>query len=276
MIRKRFGRLLALGVLLALAVASLLPLYWMVSGSFKIQTDAMKAPPEWFPTHPTLHNYRELFLGSKPVVRWFLNSLVVASSVALGAVLTSSLAGYAFGKKTFPGQKLLFWLLLLTMMMPRHITLIPLFILMRKLNWFDTYQGLIVPFIAYPFGIFLIKQFMQTIPNDLLDAGRLDGANEWDLFAQVVLPLSRPAIGALAIFAFVAAWNEYLWQLIIVNEETLQTLPVGVSKLVSGLTSYDLGVAMAGATVAFIPMLIIFLVFQEYFVKGITMGALKG
>lgn len=268
--------LLALGVLLALAAASLLPLYWMITGSFKVQTAAMKVPPEWFPAHPTLHNYRELFCGSKPVGRWFLNSLIVASSIALGAVLTSSLAGYAFGKKKFPGQTVLFWLLLLTMMMPRHITLIPLFILMRKLNWFDTYQGLIIPFIAYPFGIFLIKQFMQTIPDDLLDAARIDGAGEWGLFTQVVLPLSRPAIGALAIFAFVAAWNEYLWQLIIVNEEALQTLPVGVSKLVSGLTSYDLGVAMAGATVAFIPMLIVFLLFQEYFVKGITLGALKG
>lgn len=273
---RRFTHLLALGVLLALAAASLLPLYWMITGSFKVQTAAMKVPPEWFPAHPTLHNYRELFCGSKPVGRWFLNSLIVASSIALGAVLTSSLAGYAFGKKKFPGQTVLFWLLLLTMMMPRHITLIPLFILMRKLNWFDTYQGLIVPFIAYPFGIFLIKQFMQTIPDDLLDAARIDGAGEWGLFARVVWPLSRPAIGALAIFAFVAAWNEYLWQLIIVNEEALQTLPVGVSKLVSGLTSYDLGVAMAGATVAFIPMLIVFLLFQEYFVKGITLGALKG
>jgi multiple sugar transport system permease protein len=273
---RRFTHLLALGVLLVLAAASLLPLYWMITGSFKVQTAAMKVPPEWFPAHPTLHNYRQLFGGSKPVGRWFLNSLIVASSIALGAVLTSSLAGYAFGKKKFPGQTLLFWLLLLTMMMPRHITLIPLFILMRKLDWFDTYQGLIVPFIAYPFGIFLIKQFMQSIPNDLLDAARIDGATEWGLFMRVVVPLSRPALGALAIFAFVAAWNEYLWQLILVNEETLQTLPVGVSKLVSGLTSYDLGVAMAGATVAFIPMLIVFLLFQEYFVKGITLGALKG
>jgi multiple sugar transport system permease protein len=273
-IRHRFLYGLALLIVLMGAVASLLPLYWMIVGSFE-RMQILPMPPHWLPTPPTLANYVNLF-DSKPALRWLLNSVIVAGSICLGAVLTSTLAGYAFGKKTFPGQTVLFWLLLLTMMLPRHIFLIPLYLLMRRWEWVDTYQAMIVPYIAYPFGIFLIKQFMQTIPNDLIDAARIDGAGEWGIFARIILPLSKPAVGALAIFAFVAAWNEFIWQLIIVNSETMRTLPVGISTLVSQLGEYDLGLLMAGATVAFLPMLVLFLAFQEYFVKGITMGAVKG
>lgn len=266
----------ALLLLTVLAIASLMPLYWMISGSFKLQKNAIVTPPEMWPSAPTLANYQKLFWGSKPALRWFLNSVIVASCIMFGAVITSTMAGYAFGKKEFPGRRLLFWVLLLTVTLPREISLVPLAIMMRQLRWFDTYQGLIMPFVAYPFGIFLVKQFVQNIPRDLIDAARMDGASELGLFMRVIVPLSRPAIGAVAIFAFVGGWNEYLWQLIIVNKEQMLTLPVGVSKLVSSLTSYDLGVAMAGATFAFLPMLLIFLLFQDYFVKGITMGALKG
>jgi multiple sugar transport system permease protein len=191
-------------------------------------------------------------------------------------VITSTLAGYAFGKKRFPGQNLLFWLLLLTMMLPKQISLIPLFIMMRDLKWFDTYFALIIPYAAYPFGIFLVKQFMQGIPNDLLDAAKIDGASEFGVFWHVVLPLTKPAVGALAIFAFMFGWNDYIWQLVVTNKQTMLTLPVGVSKLVAGWATIDIGVGMAGATLAFIPMLVIFLLFQDYFVKGITVGAVKG
>ncbi len=171
---------------------------------------------------------------------------------------------------------MLFWLLVLTVTLPREISLVPLAVMMRQLKWFDTYQGLVAPFIAYPFGIFLVRQFMQNIPEDLIDAASIDGAGELGVFFRIIVPLARPAIAAVAIFSFIGGWNEYLWQLIIINSERMLTLPVGVSKLVSSLTSYDLGLAMAGATFAFMPMLLIFLLFQNYFVKGITMGALKG
>jgi multiple sugar transport system permease protein len=261
---------------LALALASLLPLYWMIIGSFKIQTNAMAVPPEFWPSAPTLENWQKLLFGRSPTWRWLLNSIAVASISAALAVLTSALAGYAFGKKDFPGRKLLFWLIIITMMLPKQISLIPLFILMRKQDWFNTYQGMIVPWIAYPFGIFLFKQYMQSIPNELIEAARIDGAGELRTFFNIVLPLSKPAIGALSIFAFVAAWNDFLWQLILVTERNMFTLPVGVSKLVSNLSNYNLGLAMAGATFAFIPMLIVFLAFQDYFVKGITLGAVKG
>lgn len=267
---------LALLLLTLLAVASLLPLYWMITGSFKLQQNAMSTPPEFWPSVPTLANYQKLLFGSRPAGRWFLNSLITAGGIALGSVLTSCSAGYAFAKKEFPGKRLLFGLILATMILPREVALVPLAIMMRGLKWYDSYAGLIVPFISYPFGIFLIKQFAQSVPRDLLDAAQIDGAGELGIFARVALPLLKPAVAATAIFAFVGGWNQYLWQLIIVNREEMMTLPVGVSKLVSSLTTFDLGVAMAGATFAFIPMLLVFLVFQSYFVKGLTIGAVKG
>jgi multiple sugar transport system permease protein len=274
----RLTRLLWWLAVLAVFVGSLLslmPIYWMITGSFKIQHDAIAYPPELFPTHPTLQNWEKLLVGM-PTLRWLLNSFIAASGVALLGVITSTLAGYAFGKKRFPGQNLLFWLLLLTMMLPKQISLIPLFIMMRDLKWFDTYFALIIPYAAYPFGIFLVKQFMQGIPNDLLDAAKIDGASEFGVFWHVVLPLTKPAVGALAIFAFMFGWNDYIWQLVVTNKQTMLTLPVGVSKLVAGWATIDIGVGMAGATLAFIPMLVIFLLFQDYFVKGITVGAVKG
>ncbi len=266
----------ALLLLTLVALASLLPLYWMATGSLKLQQNAMSVPPEWFPQHPTFQNYQKLLFGSKPVLRWFLNSVVTASAIAATAVFTSTMAGYAFGKKRFPGRSVLFGLIVVTMILPREVTLVPLLVLMRQLGWVDSYLALVAPFICYPFGIFLVRQFMQAVPNDLLDAASLDGAGEWATFARVVLPLARPAIAAVGIFAFVSGWNEYLWQLMLLNREEMLTLPVGVSKLVSSLTSFDMGVAMAGATFAFLPMLIVYLAFQDYFVRGITIGAVKG
>ncbi len=263
-------------VVFVLALASLMPLYWMVTGSFKLQSNAMAIPPEWFPKEPTLENYRKLLFASTPTFRWLLNSIIVAGGVAFLAVATSLLAGYAFGKKKFPGRTVLFWLLIITMMMPKQISLIPLYILMQRLGWFNSYQGMIAPYLAYPFGIFLIRQFMQGIPNDLIDAARIDGASELGIFWYVIVPLAKPAIGALAIFAFMAAWNDYIWQLLMITKRQMLTLPVGVSKLTSALGQYDLGLAMAGATFAFVPMVFIFLIFQDFFVKGITVGAVKG
>lgn len=286
--RFRDGSLAWLGqcaswLLLALAAAvALLPLYWMISGSFKVQADAMRTPPEWLPSHPTLENYRKLFRygsllqGPRPALRWLLNSLLVSSVVAISAVVTSALAGYALGKKQFPGRAIVFWLIVGTMMLPKQVSLTPLFLLIIQLGWLDSYPGLIAPYLCYPFGIFLVRQFMQQIPDELLAAARIDGAGEWRVFWHVVLPMARPALGAVAIFSFMGAWNEYLWQLIVTNRPEMYTLPVGVSKLVSNMGYFDLGLAMAGATVAFLPMLVVFVSFQRYFVRGISVGALKG
>lgn len=266
----------ALVLLTVAALLSLMPLYWLISGSFKLQQNAMSMPPELWPAAPTFANYQKLLFGPKPAGRWFLNSAIVAATISLAAVLTSSTTGYVLGKKEFPGKKLLLGMVVVTMILPREVMLVPLVMRVRALGLTDTYPGMVAPFLVYPFGIFLMRQFMQTIPNDLIAAAEMDGAGEWRTFQLVILPLARPAIAAVAIFAFVQGWNEYLWQLMIAQREEMLTLPVGVSRLVSSLSSYDLGLAMAGATFAFIPMLLVFVCFQSYFVKGITLGAVKG
>ena len=278
------GRCAAWLVLLVSATAAILPLYWMTTGSLKLQSDAMKTPPEWFPENPTTANYEKLFGGEdggawegrRPAARWLLNSLLVAASISFSAVLTSALAGYALGKLSFPGRAVAFWLVVATMMLPRQVSLIPLYLLVVGFDWMDSYPGLIAPFLCYPFGIFLVRQFMMQVPDELRAAARIDGAGPWRVFWHIVLPMSRPALGAVAIFSFMGAWNEYLWQLIVTNRPEMYTLPVGVSKLVSTLSEFDLGLAMAGATVAFLPMLAVFVMFQKYFVQGVSVGALKG
>ena len=272
----RWLRYLALAIIVALAIILLIPILWMLLGSFKIQRVALAYPPELIPSNPVMDNWERLLID-RPSIRWLLNSFCVAGGIALFGVVTSTCAGYAFGKKQFPGRTIFFWLILMTMMLPRQIYIIPLFVLMRSLGWFNSYQGMIAPYIVYPFGIFLMRQYMQSIPDELLEAAKMDGASEFQLFRHIIIPLSRPAIGAIAIFAFMAGWNDYLWQLVMATDELWLTLPVGVAKLTaSGVGSIDIGVGMAGATFAFIPMLLIFLVFQNYFIKGITVGALKG
>ncbi len=272
----RWLRYLALTIVVVLALILLIPIVWMILGSFKIQRVALAYPPELIPSNPVMDNWERLLIG-RPSMRWLLNSLVVAGGIAIFGVITSTCAGYAFGKKDFPGRTLFFWMILMTMMLPRQIYIIPLFVLMKSLGWFNSYQGMIAPYIVYPFGVFLMRQYMQSIPDELLEAARMDGASELQLFRHMIVPLSRPAIGAIAIFAFMAGWNDYLWQLVLATDELWLTLPVGVAKLTaSGVGSIDIGVSMAGATFAVIPMLLIFLLFQNYFIKGITVGALKG
>lgn len=276
---KTINRVLAaLGLVfcILLALASLTPLYWMLTGSLKIQIGLVKFPPELFPLQPTLENWRELFRAPL-TLRWLANSFVVAGGISLFSVVTSTSAGYAFGKKKFPGSTWLFWPVIMTMMLPRQIFLVPLFILMRQFNWIDTYQALIIPFICYPFGIFLMRQYMQSIPNELLEAATLDGASELQLFAKIVLPLAAPAVGAIAIFAFMEGWNDYLWQLVMVNKDSMLTLPVAVSKMLAvDRIQTNLGLGMAGATLAFLPMLVIFVLLQRALVKGIAVGSLRG
>ena len=268
-------RIIGLMLITLVALSTIMPLYWMITGSFKIQLSAMSVPPEWFPNSPTLENYNDLF-GDKPTFRWLFNSIFAAGCISIGAIATSTMAGYAFGKKRFVGDKALFWLMLITMMLPHQVLLIPLFLMVTKLEWANTYAGLIVPFFSYPLGVFLVKQYMHSIPNELLEAARIDGANEIRTFTTIVVPMAKPAIGAVGIFSFVAGWNEYLWQLVISDKEHMLTLPVAVSRLSQGLGTTNFGLAMAGATVAFIPMLIFFIMFQRFFIKGISVGALKG
>ena len=272
---ERILNFLGLVLVFLFALAMLMPLYWMITGSFKLMTNTMVIPPEWIPKSPTLDNYKKLFFDN-PTLRWTFNSIFISLVVAGGAIITSAMAGYAFGKMKFFGGKVLFWLMLITMMLPNQVLVIPLFIMISDLGWTNSYLGLIMPFICYPLGVFLVKQFMSSIPDTLLDAAKIDGAGEIRIFTSIIIPMIKPAIAALGIFAFVASWNEYLWQLVVVDQEMMLTLPVAVSRLAYGLGMVDLGLVMAGATVAFIPMLVFFLIFQRYFIKGISVGAVKG
>jgi multiple sugar transport system permease protein len=276
----------AMGILFLIvaAVTFLLPLYWMITGSFKLQTVTMAVPPEFIPTNPTLENWTRLFTGSWPVWRWVLNSVAVSLLTVVLVLLISSLTGYGFGKKKFPGSNTLFFILLSTMFLPSQVMLIPLFLLVRTLHLTDTtlgtYFAMALPMISSPFGIFLIKQFCSTIPDELLDAARIDGASEWGVFTKIVVPLLGPALAALAIFTFNQAWNYFMWHMVLATDKLQYTIPVGVSYMARtpafGKVITDIGLSMAGGTFGAFFMIVFFIAFQQYFIRGITFGAVKG
>ncbi|WP_326075003.1 carbohydrate ABC transporter permease [Paenibacillus alba] len=268
-------KVLSTVLLLISTLVFIFPFYWIVTGAFKIQTVATAIPPEWFPLKPTLSNWLELF--KNPIWRWTLNSFIISVVEMAAVCLVSSTAGYVLAKKLFPGRKIIFTMFIAAMALPKQVILVPLFTMLANFGWVNTYHGLILPAIGWPFGVFLMKQFAQTIPGELIEAAKMDGCSEIRLFSTIVLPLLKPALGALAIFTFIASWNDYFSQLIMVRSTSMMTLPLGVSMMTTQsefLTNY--GVLMAGAALASVPMIAIFLIFQKAFTQGITMGAVKG
>ncbi len=265
----------SLGLLFVLAFIFLFPLYWMFLGAFEPSSLAIKMPPNFLPVHLTLHNFEKLFTSTK-ALRWFINSIIVAGSSTVLTLIFASMAGYAFGKKKFPGRELIFWVLITAMMVPKQVMMIPLYILMNKYHLYNTYPGMFLPMVAWPFGLFLMKQFMQSIPEDLLLSAKIDGAGEWKIFISIVLPLSIPAFGTVGILYFINTWNDYMWQLVITKDIIMSTLPVGIAKVARNEFIVDYGRLMSGAAFGAVPMIAIFLFFQKYFISGITMGALKG
>jgi len=271
-------------LLAILAVTFLLPLYWMFTGSFKLQTVTMALPPEIFPSHPTLENWNLLFTGPWPIWRWVANSVVVSLLTVILVLVVSSLTGYGFGKKKFHGSNILFIILLSTMFLPNQVILIPLFLLVRWMHLtattLGTYFAMAMPMISSPFGIFMVKQFCSSIPDELLDAARIDGASEWDLFTKIMLPLLKPALAALAIFTFNQAWNYFMWHMVIAQDLLQFTIPVGVSVIsrtpAAGKMITNIGLVMAGGSFGAFFMIVFFIAFQQYFIKGITFGAVKG
>lgn len=250
----------------------LFPLYWIVTGSFKSQVVAITISPEWFPLNPILDNWVTLF--SNPVWRWTFNSFFIASAEMIAVCFVSATAGFVLAKKVFPGRKLIFIALIAAMALPKQVILVPLFTMLADLGWVDTYKGLIIPAIGWPFGVFLMKQFSQTIPNELLEAAKIDGCGEIRSFFHIVVPMLKPAIGALAIFTFMLSWNDYFSQLVITRSTDMMTLPLGIATM-QGEYKTDYGVMMAGAALASVPMIIIFMLFQKSFTQGITMGSIK-
>ncbi|WP_135550514.1 carbohydrate ABC transporter permease [Paenibacillus cymbidii] len=261
-------------VLGAAAVLMIFPIYWMITGSFKPNLSLWATPPEWVPHRVTMQHFTELF-DKKPTLRWLFNSVYAAGVSVLFIVLFCAMAGYAYAKKTFPGHHVLFFFIIATMMMPRQVTLIPLYRLVSDWGLLDSYTGLILPGLAYPFGVFLIRQFVRYIPDELLQAASIDGAGELRIFFRIVVPLIAPALGALAIFAFMAEWNDYIWQLIVLQKDTMKTLPLGVSGLIRQDLSINYGLAMAGGTVASVPLIAFFLTFQKSFIRGVALGSEK-
>jgi multiple sugar transport system permease protein len=285
--RQSFWNAVVYAVLIAGVVIFVAPFAWMVTASLQDVGDMFSWPPRWIPRSPDLDNYA-LFFQQANVGRLFFNSAYVAIAVTFLQLFTASMAAYAFAKRKFPGRNALFLLTLGTMMIPGQVTLIPTYIILKHVpffggndwmgqgghGWLDSYWGLIIPQAASAFAIFLLRQYMTTIPNDLLDAARIDGASEFRIYAQIVLPLCRPALAALAIFTFSYQWDNFYWPLIIVASEELRTLPLGLALfVVRNRTAWDL--LMAGSVVATLPVVIVFLAFQKHFVRGIAMSGLK-
>lgn len=255
------------------AIIFIFPFYWIITGAFKEQAATIVIPPEWIPLSPTLQNWIDL--ARSPIFRWTFNSFFIAFSTMVLVCLTSALAGYVLAKKRFPGRKLIFWLLIGAMALPKQVIMVPLFNILTQLDWIDTFRALILPAVGWPFGIFLMKQFSQTIPTELLEAAKIDGCSEVRIFKNVVIPIVKPGLGALAIFTFISSWNDYFMQLILIRSKDMQTLPLGVATQQLEFTT-NYGMMMAGAALASIPMIIIFLIFQNAFTQGITIGAVKG
>ena len=275
--RKRWSWLsiLAWVALIVTMVISLWPMYWLFVTALTPTRETIKVPPDLIPINGSLENFQRLFSQARNYWRWGLNSLIVTLSVTLFHVFFDTLSGYAFAKKQFPGKNIMFWIILSTLMIPAHVTLVPLYIVTRQLGLIDSLWALILPGTADVFGIFLMRQYIQTLPSELEEAARIDGSSEPGVFWHVILPLSKPALGALAIFTFVRVWNAFLWPLIVLQKSVNYTLPVGVNSL-QGEFSTDYGLIFAGAALAALPMIVFFLVFQRYFLEGVRMGALKG
>jgi multiple sugar transport system permease protein len=277
--RRKWGDLVALGlgllVLIAGAIWMLLPLVWMLSASLMPLSEVIKVPPIWFaPDKYSLNNYIEVW-GRVGFARFFLNSVFVAGTITFAQLLTSSMAGFAFARYEFPGRSAIFILILSTMMIPFQVIMIPLFIMMARLHLVNTYWGMIIPAIVSPFGIFMMRQFMLGVPKPLIEAARIDGATEPYIFSRIMLPLCKPAIAALAIFAFLGSWDNFLWPLIVINSKQLWTLPIAMSRFTEQYISQT-HLQMAGASIMFIPVLIVFLLMQRNFIEGIALSGLKG
>ncbi len=266
-------RVFAAVLLVLLAVFFIFPLYWIITGSVKDAITINAPQPQWFPLHPIMDNYVKLF--RQPAIKWLVNTVFIALAAMGLTCLTAALAGYALAKKRFYGRKILFTLLVCAMALPKQVIVIPLLQEMSALGINNTLWAVILPTVGWPFGVFLMKQFSETIPTEILEAARVDGSGEVRTFCSIVFPMIKPGIGALAIFTFVNTWNDYFLQLIMLQQKEVFTISLGIARL-QGEMSSDFGLIMAGATLAAIPIVAVFLMFQKYFTQGITMGAVKG
>ena len=270
------------------------PLYWIITGAFKTGREINSTTPVWIPTEWDLGNFQRLFnKRSAPLfdltfgkyvitgptvpaaIRWLINTVFMSVASMLITCLTAAMAGYALAKKRFIGRGVVFSLVVCAMALPKQVILIPLLREMSSLGLYDTIWAVIFPIVGWPFGVFLLKQFAEGIPTEMTEACRIDGASEWRTFTDVMFPMIKPGVGACAIFTFINSWNDYFMQLIMLTSNKNLTISLGIATM-QGESSTDYGLLMAGAALASVPIIIVFLVFQKYFTKGITMCAVKG
>lgn len=281
-------KIIAILILIVLAVLFIFPLYWIVTGAFKTNASINATSPEWFPGVWVLDNFTKLFtkrtvdhlfgfFGPKgpAAVRWLINTVFMAVTAMVLTCVTASMAGYALAKKRFKGRAVLFTLIVCAMALPKQVILIPLIREMSAIRLYNNIWSVILPTVGWPFGVFLMKQFAEGVPGEMLEAARIDGAGEARTFTQIVVPMVKPGIGALAIFTFINSWNDYFMQLIMLSSNTNLTISLGIAKL-QAENATDFGLIMAGATLAAAPILIVFILFQKYFTQGIALGAVKG
>lgn len=267
-------RVITFAVLLLVALSMLLPFAWMAMTSFMDELEIFRFPPKFIPDRWLFQNYAEIFLAL-PFARFFLNSFVMSAGIAIAQLVFCSLAAYAFARCEFPGRDKIFIVYLSFLMVPLIVVVIPRFLLVSSLGWVDTFAGLIVPEMVSVWGIFLLRQFFQTLPRDLEDAARIDGASDWQIYRKIVLPLSVPALATLGIFAFVGSWQSFLWPLLATRSLEMRPVEVGIANFHS-LYIQKWPQQMAAATVAVVPLLIVFFLAQRYFVRGIALTGMKG
>jgi multiple sugar transport system permease protein len=259
-------------ILLIGGLGMIFPFIWMAVSSIKQASDIYNI--SLIPKNPTLDNYREV-LQNTEYVRWFLNSLIIATVTTASVAFFDSLAGYTLAKFNFPGRSFIFIAILSTLMVPTEMLVIPWYVLSIEMKWTDSYWGIMFPGVISAFGVFLMRQFFSGVPNDLIDAARLDGFSEFRIFWKIALPLVKPAVAALCIFTFLGNWNAYIWPLIVTRSEEMRTLPVGIAFFSSEAAS-AFHLIMAAASLATIPVLLVFIIFQKQIIKGITLTGLKG
>lgn len=271
---KALGRALLYVIVWLGALTMLVPFFWMVSTSLKPLADVFAWPPNWIPRDPLWGNYREIF-EFVPLARYLGNTLFVAVVRTIGVLIASTMAGYAFAQLRFPGRDIVFLGFLGTLMIPDEVTLIPSFVIMRELGWINTYYALIVPKLFSPFGVFLMRQFFLTIPRDLSEAAFVDGASPLRIYCDIILPLAKPAIATLAVFNFLASWNDFLWPLVVTTSDDLRMISVGLANF-QDLYYTEWSLLMAASVVALMPVLLLYFFAQRYFVEGITVTGIKG
>ena len=272
--RVRVGTVAIYALLIIGALLSLFPILWMISASFMPTGMANTFPPRLLPDHPTMQHYRDVFTRLS-MGRYLLNSLLVACAITFLSLVFNLAAGYAFAKLRFAGRDRVFQTLLAALVIPAQVAMIPLFLIMKWLHLVNSYGGVIVPAVATVFGIFLVRQYARSIPDELLEAARIDGAGEWRIFGVIVLPLLKPIIVTLAIFTFLASWNDFMWPLIVLSDQAWQTAPVALAAL-SREHVQDNELMMAGSVVTILPVLALFLALQRHYLEGLLLGSVKG